>query len=115
MSSEQGTTPATEQPVSDTAAQTGEAPAELSLNDLMSLKLIVQVSTRRGCWLAEELEDVGKLYKRLSSFLDRVAPQQDPASTNNADSQTANVDSQTANSDSQATSLPSTDGEKIVI
>ena len=107
MSSEQGTTPpVTEQPVSDTAAQTGEAPAELSLNDLMSLKLILQVSTRRGCWLAEELEDVGKLYKRLSSFLDRVAPQPDPAA--------APTDGSTDGS-TEAAAVPSTDSEKIVI
>jgi len=107
MSSEQGTTPpATEQPVSDTAAQTGDAPVELSLNDLMSLKLILQVSTRRGCWLAEELEDVGKLYKRLSSFLDRVAPQPDPAASTDESSETTN---------SEAPAVPSTDGEKIVI
>ena len=114
MSSEQGTMPAsTEQPVAENGTE--QAPAELSLNDLMSTKLIIQVSTRRGCWLAEELEDVGKLYKRLSAFLDRVAPQQDPASTTDSDSQTVNVDSQTGNGDSQGTTLPSIDGEKIVI
>jgi hypothetical protein len=66
-------TPATEAE----AEAAAEAPAELSINDLMSLKLIIQVSSKRGCWLAEELEDVGKLYKRLSSFLERVTPQQE--------------------------------------
>ena len=115
MSSEQGTTPvATEQPVSDvaaqTAAQTVEAPAELSLNDLMSLKLILQVSTRRGCWLAEELEDVGRLYKRLSSFLERVAPQQDPAAPSDA------ADASNAAPDATPdASLPASDSDKIVI
>jgi hypothetical protein len=69
--------PQTEAPAEAPAEAAAEAPAELSLNDLMSLKLIIQVSTRRGCWLPEELEDVGKLYKRLSSFLERVAPQQE--------------------------------------
>ena len=71
MSSEQGTMPpATEQPVAE-QAPVEQAPAELSLNDLMSLKLILQVSTRRGCWLAEELEDVGRLYKRFRTFWTR--------------------------------------------
>ncbi len=104
MSSEQvETQPTTEQPV---ATETDAAvPVELSLNDLMSLKLVLQVSTRRGCWLAEELEDVGKLYKRLSAFLERVAPQQEGGNA----STSATTDAVSG------TEVPSSDGEKIVI
>ena len=108
MSSEQGTTPpATEQPVAE-QVPAEQAPAELSLNDLMSLKLILQVSTRRGCWLAEELEDVGRLYKRLSAFLERVAPQQE-AAAGTTDAATA------TDAAAVAADVPSEDSEKIVI
>lgn len=103
MSSEQGTMPpTTEQPAAE-QAPVEQTPAELSLNDLMSLKLILQVSTRRGCWLAEELEDVGRLYKRLSAFLERVAPQADAGAAPEADAAT------------DAAAVPSEDSEKIVI
>jgi len=106
MSSEQGTMPpATEQPVAE-QAPVEQTPAELSLNDLMSLKLILQVSTRRGCWLAEELEDVGRLYKRLSAFLERVAPQADAG---------AAPEAATADAATDAAVVPSEDSEKIVI
>tara|TARA_Y100000589_G_scaffold312275_1_gene332470 strand:- start:428 stop:745 length:318 start_codon:yes stop_codon:yes gene_type:complete len=105
MSSEQGTMPpATEQAVAE-QAPVEQTPAELSLNDLMSLKLILQVSTRRGCWLAEELEDVGRLYKRLSAFLERVAPQADAGAAPEAATADAATDS----------AVPSEDSEKIVI
>ena len=110
MSSEQVTTPP-EQPVAE-QAPAEQAPAELSLNDLMSLKLILQVSTRRGCWLAEELEDVGRLYKRLSSFLERVAPQQDPAASSDAATATADASNATTETDAN---LPASNGDKIVI
>lgn len=102
MSSEQvETQPTKEQPVA--TESDAAAPVELSLNDLMSLKLVLQVSTRRGCWLAEELEDVGKLYKRLSAFLERVAPQQEGGNAS------------TTTDAASGTEVPSTDGEKIVI
>ena len=71
----------------------------------MSLKLILQVSTRRGCWLAEELEDVGRLYKRLSAFLERVAPQADAGAAPEAATADAATDA----------AVPSEDSEKIVI
>ena len=110
MSSEQGTMPlATEQPVAE-QSPVEQAPAELSLNDLMSLKLILQVSTRRGCWLAEELEDVGRLYKRLSSFLERVAPQQDAGAAAPSDAATAEAPDAAPDA-----SLPTSDSDKIVI
>jgi len=74
-------TPQTDATTDATTETPTEAPVELSLNDLMSLKLIIQVSVKRGCWMAEELEDVGRLYKRLSSFLDKVLPEKE-TSTN---------------------------------
>ena len=78
----------TNQPEETVATEApAETPAELSLNDLMSLRLIIQVSTKRGCWLPEELEDVGKLYKRLSTFLERVSPQQEQEQNTDASSQ----------------------------
>jgi len=94
----------------DSSTQVAENQVELSLNDLMSLKLILQVSTRRGTWLAEELEDVGKLYKRLSAFLDRVVPK---------DGENANAEqgSSVEGTSVEGTSgkVPDSNSEKIVI
>jgi hypothetical protein len=56
------------------AAQTAEAPAtELNINDLAALRSIVDVASTRGAFKAAELEAVGKVYNKLSSFLDSVA------------------------------------------
>tara|TARA_B100001173_G_C15571635_1_gene372454 strand:- start:63 stop:323 length:261 start_codon:yes stop_codon:yes gene_type:complete len=41
----------------------------ISLNDLASLRNIVNVASRRGAFGAEEFEDVGKVYSKLDNFL----------------------------------------------
>lgn len=41
----------------------------ISLNDLASLRNIVNVASRRGAFGAEEFEDVGKIYTKLDNFL----------------------------------------------
>ena len=41
----------------------------ISLNDLASLRNIVNVASRRGAFGAEEFEDVGKVYTKLDNFL----------------------------------------------
>lgn len=57
-------------PASDAAPQaTG---AELNISDLSGLKSVIDVATQRGAFKANELEAVGKLYNRLSVFLESV-------------------------------------------
>jgi len=65
----------TQEPVTQTenASTQGQATAELNLNDLAALKSIIDVATQRGAFRANELEAVGKLYNKLTSFLDTVA------------------------------------------
>lgn len=65
-------------PVEPTTAQTEAAPAqqpgaELNLNDLAALRSIIDVASSRGAFKAGELEAVGKLYNKLSAFLESVA------------------------------------------
>jgi hypothetical protein len=59
----------TEQPAADAAPQAG---AELNISDLNGLKSVIDVATQRGAFKANELEAVGKLYNRLSVFLESV-------------------------------------------
>jgi hypothetical protein len=48
---------------------------DLNIQDLVGLKSIVDVATQRGAFKAAELEAVGKLYNRLSGFIDSVSKQ----------------------------------------
>lgn len=48
---------------------------DLNIQDLIGLKSIVDVATQRGAFKAAELEAVGKLYNRLSGFIDSVSKQ----------------------------------------
>ena len=48
---------------------------DLNIQDLIGLKSIVDVATQRGAFKAAELEAVGKLYNRLSGFIDAVSKQ----------------------------------------
>jgi hypothetical protein len=47
--------------------------AELNLNDLAGLRSIIDVASTRGAFKAAEMEAVGKLYNKLSVFLESVA------------------------------------------
>tara|TARA_Y100000996_G_C22390499_1_gene588949 strand:- start:111 stop:428 length:318 start_codon:yes stop_codon:yes gene_type:complete len=47
---------------------------QLSLNDLVSIKVIFDVVTRRGAFLASELKDVGEIYNRLDALIKSVVP-----------------------------------------
>lgn len=47
--------------------------AELNISDLVAMKSIVEIASQRGTFKANELEGVGKIYNKLSNFLDSVA------------------------------------------
>ncbi len=67
---EQATAQATEE------AQAPEAPAtpDLTVQDLQALKMIIDVTTQRGAFKANEMASVGNVYNRLTAFLDHIAP-----------------------------------------
>ena len=47
----------------------GENDKGITLNDLILLKQIVNVASRRGAFSAEEFKDIGEAYNRLDSFI----------------------------------------------
>lgn len=49
--------------------QAGQQPAGLSLTDLITVTQIIQLSSQRGAFRAEEMEQVGALYTKLVAFL----------------------------------------------
>jgi hypothetical protein len=46
--------------------------ADLNVSDLNAIKSIIDVATQRGAFRAPELESVGKIYNKLSNFLDSI-------------------------------------------
>ena len=51
-------------------AQSAQQPApSLTLQDLVLVAQIIQLTTQRGAFKAEELADVGGLYNKLITFL----------------------------------------------
>lgn len=70
--SEQTTAPATE-------AQEQAAPAELTVQDLNALKVIIDVASQRGAFKPNEMTTVGTTYTKLETFLNAVAAQQQAA------------------------------------
>ena len=56
----------------------------LSLQDLLLVAQVIQVSTQRGAFRAEELSNIGGLYDRLIAFLNAtgaIKPADAPADT----------------------------------
>jgi len=58
-------------PVASTEAQQPTAPT-LTLQDLILVAQIIQLTSSRGAFKAEELANVGTLYNKLIAFLDSV-------------------------------------------
>jgi hypothetical protein len=75
MSEENKTTEA------QTAAPAPEAQAQgpdLTVQDLQSLKAIIDVASQRGAFKPNEMMTVGQVYNKLEEFLAAVAAQQKP-------------------------------------
>jgi len=62
-----------EQATQETASQ--PAP-ELNINDLLSMRGLIDVVTQRGAFKAAELSGVGMLYDKLNRFLEAAQQQQ---------------------------------------
>jgi hypothetical protein len=64
-----------EEPTSaESAAPEATKPAtpSLSIQDLIAVAQIIQLTSARGAYKAEELQSVGVLYNKLIAFLDSV-------------------------------------------
>jgi hypothetical protein len=61
------------------AAPEQQAAPDLNINDLAAIRSIIDVASQRGAFKAGEMEAVGKVYNKLSTFLDSIANKKDPA------------------------------------
>lgn len=48
-----------------------QAQEDLNINDLNALRQIIEITNSRGSYKASEMEAVGKVYNKLSRFLDQ--------------------------------------------
>jgi hypothetical protein len=53
--------------------------ADLTIQDLGSLKQIIDVASQRGAFKPTEMVQVGQTYAKLEAFLDEIARQQKAA------------------------------------
>jgi hypothetical protein len=68
---------ATETQQTEQAQQPGQS---LSLQDLIVVAQIIQLSSARGAFRAEELQQIGTLYNKLVAFLEATGAISKPAS-----------------------------------
>lgn len=58
-----------------TEQQPQENAAELNINDLNAMKVIIDIASSRGAFKPNEMAVVGQTYNKLTTFLDQVAKQ----------------------------------------
>ena len=63
----------TMQPQSEVAEQAAASP-ELTINDLINIRSVIEVAVRRGTFGAAVVSAVGATFDRLNVFLNAVAP-----------------------------------------
>ena len=69
-----------DQAIGRATAQPAQQPApNLTLQDLVLVAQIIQLTTQRGAFKAEELADVGGLYNKLITFLQSTGALTPPA------------------------------------
>lgn len=69
--------PATEATVESTAKEAPKAAGpDLTVQDLQSLKAIIDVASQRGAFKPNEMMTVGTVYNKLEAFLTAVAQAQ---------------------------------------
>lgn len=59
--------------------KTESQPADLTIQDLSSLKQIIDVASQRGAFKPGEMVQVGQTYSKLEAFLEEIARQQQEA------------------------------------
>ena len=59
----------TKAPVPEAAANDTGASPDLTVQDLATIRNIIDVASTRGAFKAGELESVGKIYNKLDQFL----------------------------------------------
>jgi hypothetical protein len=70
----------TEQNGVETPVETAPVAApELNINDLIAMRNVIDVVTKRGAFQANELSSVGQLFDKLNTFLDAAQKAQPAA------------------------------------
>ena len=64
----------TEAPATDAPGTQAGVP-QLTINDMIVLKNMVEITQSRGAFKADEMTTVGNVYNKLSMFLQAVMPQ----------------------------------------
>ena len=66
----------TEDTTQTTAPETqADQTADLSINDLNAMKVIIDIASSRGAFKPNEMVTIGQTYIKLTNFLDQVAKQ----------------------------------------
>lgn len=60
----------------EAATEAQQQAADLTVNDLLALKQIIDVASQRGAFKANEMAVVGTTYNKLETFLNAVQAQQ---------------------------------------
>lgn len=71
----------TNETATETAATDGNAPADLTVQDLQALKVIIDVASQRGAFRPNEMQTVGATYTKLEQFLGAIAAAQQAQQT----------------------------------
>lgn len=66
----------------DIAQPTDNKQPELTVQDLTSLKTIIDIASQRGTFKASEMSAVGQVYTKLETFLQAIQAQQAASAEN---------------------------------
>lgn len=68
-----------EVPQNQAAGAPAQEGADLNINDLNAMKVIIDIASSRGAFKPNEMVAVGQTYMKLQTFLDSVAKQAEGA------------------------------------
>jgi len=75
-----------------TEEQATQQSPELSIQDLASLKSIIDVASQRGAFKPGEMTQVGQTYSKLEAFLNEIARQQEAQKTQEGTQESAEIE-----------------------
>ena len=67
--------------VEEAQAPAQEGAADLNINDLNAMKVIIDIASSRGAFKPNEMAVVGQTYNKLTTFLDQVTKQAEAQKT----------------------------------
>lgn len=101
----------TEAPATDAPGTQAGVP-QLTINDMIVLKNMVEITQSRGAFKADEMTTVGNVYNKLSMFLQAVMPQNTGNAAPAGDT-TGNVAPDTGNVSTDSGNIMTPDGDVV--